>query len=81
MTDRNDASSLYAWVTQLPDGGTCVVGAFIQEAGGRLAHQPLINRDREVAELLRPLARAHRKTTGQRVWLREYTGAIDHGDA
>lgn len=72
----NDGATLWAWVTRDDDGGVCPVGAEID--GMRM---PLIVRDRDAIESMREDAQAYATATGQRVWLREFTGAIDHGDA
>lgn len=78
MSEINDGETLWAWVTREPDGNVSQVGAWLPELG---AHAPLIHRNREVIERFRPLAVAHGAGTGQRVWLREYTGIIDHDEA
>jgi hypothetical protein len=74
MTD--DRRSLWAWVTQLADGRLSILRAMVDDT-----HFPFIAHEREHVERLRPIARAHYVKTGQRVWLREFTGVIDHGDA
>jgi hypothetical protein len=71
----NRADSLWAWVTELPDGSVSQVGAMLEGS-----HTPLISRSREVVELMRPLAGLHAVATGQRVWLREYRDVVEHED-
>lgn len=68
--------SLWAWVTEESGGRISMVGALIGEH-----HTPLCHRDRNIIEKLRPVAKQHAEATGQRVWLREYTAAIEHGEA
>lgn len=72
----NEATTLWAWMTAVPGQGVSQVGAMIGDH-----HTSLITRDRSVAEQMRSLAKQHREMTGQRVWLREYRMATDHGDA
>jgi hypothetical protein len=69
---------LWAWVSRYPDGSIGTVGARMPGMAGFV---PLVMRSRETAEQLRAIARAHAEASGQRVWLREYTGFIDHGEA
>ncbi len=76
MSEPNDGKSLWAWVTELADGSVSTVGFRIDDM-----HMPLVNRRRDVIEEARPIARRHRDSTGQRVWLREFTAVVDHGDA
>ena len=75
-TEDKDATTLWAWVTRLPDGSVSQVGMML---GG--IHTSAISRSRLAIEGLRPLAQSHARESGQKVWLREYTGAIDHGEA
>jgi hypothetical protein len=68
--------SLWIWVSEYPDGSIVTVGGKI----GR-ENFALQSPKREIAEKMRPLAQHHAATTGQRVWLREFTTFKDHGSA
>jgi hypothetical protein len=74
----NDGKALWAWMTQMADGSVSLVGAYLPSIS---THMPLVSRSRDITERLRPLAKEHAKITNQRVWLREFTGAIDHEEA
>lgn len=76
MSTPNDGTTLWAWVTRCDDGSVSTVGFKVDNM-----HMPLVNRRRETIEKARPIAQAHATRTGQRVWLREFTSVIDHGDA
>lgn len=74
---KDDTSSYWAWMTYARDGHVSMVGAMIEGH-----HTPLCHGKREFVErILRPLAKSHARASGQKVWLREFTGVIDHGEA
>lgn len=60
--------TMYAWITDVPDGTTTVVGAMFMH-GGQLMHMPLVGMKRSLIEDLRAIAESHRITTGQPVRL------------
>jgi hypothetical protein len=68
-----DANTLWAWITEYPDGSTGMVGAFIPEVG----HTPLVSRSEEHIRKMRPIAEAHARDTSQRVWLRRWDNFTD----
>jgi hypothetical protein len=72
-----EPESLWAWVSEYPDGSTGLVGAYVPTMG----HTPLLSRSEWAVRKFQPLAKAHAETTGQRVWLRRYTLAEDHEEA
>ena len=76
MAMPKDASSLWAWVSEYPDGSTGTISVSYQDK-----EIPLICRSHFAIEQFRRLARQHQETHGQRVWLRQYTKFIDHGNA
>jgi len=71
-----DASSLWAWVSEYPDGSIGTISVLYQDK-----EIPLICRSHFAIEKFRPLAVRYRETHGQRIWLRQYTKFIDHSDA
>ena len=75
MIDLNMGETLWAWVTETPDGAISLVGAMLPMQG----HTPLIGRSEATIRQMAPLARAHGDALGQRVWLRRYTLAEEIG--
>jgi hypothetical protein len=69
MSTINLGEHLFAWVTEEPDGNISLVGAYLPRLGGNL---PLIGRSLDAIMTFQDVARLHAKSTGQRVWLREY---------
>lgn len=74
---KDEADTLWCWVTRTSDGTVCTVGSSIPGLG----HTSLSARSEKVARQLQPLARAHGLASGQRVWLRRYDRATDLEDA
>lgn len=68
------ADSLWAWVSEYPDGSIGCVGALLPG----MEHVPLITRSERTARQLERFAREHGEKTGQRVWLRRYDKAEDY---
>lgn len=73
--DINMGDTLWAWVTETPDGSISLVGA---ELPG-MSHMPLIGRSEKAVRMWEPFARAHGEASGQLVWLRRYTLAEEIG--
>jgi len=67
---------LWAWVSKYPDGS---IGMVASGALG-IGITPLIGRSEKHIRSLEPIAAAHGRTTGQRVWLRRYVIAMDYPD-
>ena len=76
MGTLNLGHELWAWVSEYPDKTTGLV------ASGALGIgiSPLIGRSEKHVRALEPLAKAHSRSTGQRVWLRRYVIAKDFPD-
>lgn len=74
MTDLNMGETLWAWVTETPDGSISLVGLATD-----IGHMPLIGRSEEAIRRAEPAARAHGATHNQPVWLRRYTLAEEIG--
>ncbi len=72
-----DPECIWAWISQYPDGTVGLVGGYVEGVG----HLPLIGRSEKVMRSFQPLAKIHAERTGQRVWLRRYVRAEDHGEA
>ena len=68
------AASLWAWMTEYPDGSYGTVGMGLPGLG----MVPLIARSEEAIRNLEPVARRHGKELGQRVWLRRYEAMEDY---
>jgi hypothetical protein len=68
MTDLNMGDTLWAWVTQTPDGAISLIGVAMPGLG----HTPLIGRDRSTVQQMGRLAVAHGAALKQKVWLRRY---------
>lgn len=72
-----DGNELYAWQVQEADTGEwSMVGAMIPDFSTdppTRMHTPLIQRKRDVAELMRPLAESHAARTDQPLRLARFT--------
>lgn len=75
MTELNMADSLWAWVTEYPDGS---VGMIATSGIIEGVLMPLIGRNELMVIKMRTIAHDHGKATGQRVWLRRYDKAEDY---
>jgi hypothetical protein len=73
----NASDTLWAWVTETPDGKVSLVGVMLPPAG----HTPLISHSEASVRVMEPLARAHGKASGQKVWLRRYAVQEEIGRA
>lgn len=73
MTD--DPKELWAWMTEYPDGTVGMVGVMLEGN-----HTPCIGRSHAHIVALKPIAEAHRRLSGQRVWLRRFHNCIDDED-
>lgn len=74
----NDTKSLFVWMTEDRTGRVQQVGGLIPDTGENFT---LSHTDRDAAvRLMRPLALAHHRATGQRVWLREFRMVADSED-
>jgi hypothetical protein len=67
------ADTLWAWITEYPDGSTGMVGVLLPDIG----NTPLVSRSEEHIRKMRPAAASHAKATGQRVWLRRWDNFTD----
>lgn len=76
MTDLNMGETLWAWVTEEPDGSISLVSA-----GTTGLQMPLIGRSEKVLRSghMEAIARSHGYALGQKVWLRRYTLAEEIG--
>ena len=74
MTELNMGETLWAWVTQTPDGAISLVGVATD-----LGNMPLIGRSEASIRFAETAARAHGKALDQKVWLRRYTLAEEIG--
>jgi hypothetical protein len=63
---------LWGWMTVLPDGRINVVGAVVPELGEAVT--PLVFASERTARLAEFLAEAHRRGSGQRVFLVRFDG-------
>ena len=77
MNDGPTLETMYAWVSEYPDGSIGLVGGGFLGVG----QQPLVTRSERIARTFyRPFAELHKQTSGQRVWLRKYTVFVDEAD-
>lgn len=74
----NMADSLWAWLTEYPDGSYGLIAMVNFPIDGLMA--PLIGRSEEAVRTMEPQARAHGKAHNQRVWLRRYDVTMDYPD-
>jgi hypothetical protein len=75
MTEPNMSETLWAWVTEEPNGAITLIGALMLGIG----HMPLIGRDEQTMRSLEPFARAHGESHKQKIWMRRYTLAEEIG--
>ena len=73
----NMANSLWAWVTEYPDGSVGMIASTAIKPGMMM---PMIGRSERHMRMLEPHARAHGKALKQRVWLRRYACVMDYPD-
>ena len=78
MTDLNMADSLWAWMTEYPDGSYGMIATIVNERAMMLS--PLIGRDEATVRSLEKIARAHGAASKQRVWLRRFDMTVDYPD-
>jgi hypothetical protein len=77
MKEINMGETLWAWVTELPDGSVSLISASFPTMG----HMPLIGRSEKALTSpdIEKIAHDHGEFHKQRVWLRRYTLAEDIG--
>ena len=75
MDELNMANSLWAWVTEYPDGSVGMIGTTGIIVGMMM---PLMGRNKEMVLKMRAIAHEHGRQRGQRVWLRRYDKAEDY---
>jgi hypothetical protein len=69
-----DGNELYCWQVQEPGGEWSMVGRLMANpATGTAFHTPLIHRNRDVVNQMRPLAEAHAAATNQPLRLSRFT--------
>lgn len=77
MERDKTADRLWAWLTEYPDKTIGTVGAMMPGLG----MVPLVTRDERLAfSVFHALARKHKESTGQRVWLRCYHNFTDEAE-
>ncbi len=68
-----DPKRFWAWVTEA-DGKISFVGVFMPALG---EHMPLVGHNEDAVRAFKPMAEAHGRVSGCRVWLRRYTVDAD----
>lgn len=67
--DAKDGNSIYAWQVREPDGRWSMIGMMIDGN-----HTPLIHRDPELIDAMKPLAVAHAAQMGAPLRLMQFIG-------
>jgi hypothetical protein len=67
--DLKDGTQLYAWQVQESDGRWSMIGVMLDGN-----HTPLIHRDPQLIEAMRPLAEQHAAQSGQPLRLMQFIG-------
>lgn len=74
----NEGESLFAWMIEYPDRTNGLISAVADFGLGKM-NTILIGRSREpVEKIFGTIARDHGRKMGHPVWLREFTGCVDH---
>jgi hypothetical protein len=82
-TGINMADSLWAWVTEYPDGSVGLIAVTLNIIEDKRNHRgpaltPLIGRSESAIRKMEPYAYAHGKALNQKVWLRRYDMTVDY---
>lgn len=69
VVEAKDGNQIYAWQVQEPDGRWSMIGVMVQ---GK--HSPLIHRDPDLIEAMKPLAVEHAAKMGAPLRLMQFIG-------